>query len=250
MNEHDRATPSRRTLTDPDTPFLALDPATAQANIERLRKHLDRLGVGLRAHVKTTKSVDVAALLSDGRPGPVTVSTLAEAEAFAAAGYRDILYAVGIAPHKLPRVAALRGSGVDLAVLLDSVEQAAGPRRRVRGRNVPALIEIDCDGHRGGVQPDDPALLEIAPTLRAGGAVLRGVLDTRRRVLLRRRRRRRCAPPPNTNAHRRRRPPTRYGRPGTRRRWSASVRRRPHTSRPTSPASPRSGPATSSSSTW
>ena len=33
-------------------------------------------------------------------------------------------YAVGIAPHKLPRVLALRTRGVDLTVLLDSREQA------------------------------------------------------------------------------------------------------------------------------
>jgi len=38
------------------------------------------------------------------------------------------------------------------------------------------LIEIDCDGHRGGVLPDDPALLEIADVLRDGGVELRGVL--------------------------------------------------------------------------
>jgi D-serine deaminase-like pyridoxal phosphate-dependent protein len=155
----------------PDTPYLSVDKATVQANADRLRKHLAGLGVPLRAHVKTTKSVDVAALLHDGQPGPITVSTLAEAEAFAAAGYRDILYAVGIAPAKLPRVTALRERGVDLTVLLDSVEQAA-----LVTAGVPALIEVDCDGHRGGVQPDDPVLLDIARTLADRGAEVRGVL--------------------------------------------------------------------------
>ncbi|MCO8269173.1 alanine racemase [Actinoplanes sp. TRM 88003] len=159
------------TLMDPDTPFLAVDPATVQANIRRLRQHLDGLGVTLRTHVKTAKSVAVAALHDEGRPHPITVSTLAEAEAFADAGYRDIVYAVGIDPHKLPRVAALRARGVDLVALLDSVEQAAA-----LPAGLPALIEVDCDGHRGGVQHDDPALLQIARTLVDGGAELRGVL--------------------------------------------------------------------------
>jgi D-serine deaminase-like pyridoxal phosphate-dependent protein len=38
------------------------------------------------------------------------------------------------------------------------------------------LIEIDCDGHRGGVLPDDPVLLEMADVLRDGGLELAGVL--------------------------------------------------------------------------
>ncbi|KAB2350341.1 DSD1 family PLP-dependent enzyme [Actinomadura rudentiformis] len=162
------------TLDDPYTPFLAIDPATVTANIGRLRAHLDGLGVTLRAHVKTAKSVDVAALLYDGGPGPITVSTLAEAEAFADVGYRDIVYAVGIVPQKLRRVTALRQRGVDLAVLLDSVEQAAA--LAAEGTGIPALIEVDCDGHRGGVRPDDPVLLDIARTLVDGGAIVRGVL--------------------------------------------------------------------------
>ncbi|WP_426502108.1 alanine racemase [Dactylosporangium sp. McL0621] len=159
---------SPRTLDDPDTPFLALDPHRVATNVRRLRAHLDRLGVPLRPHVKTAKSLDVARLVHDGGPGPVTVSTLAEAEAFAAAGYRDILYAVGIAPHKLDRVRALRGRGVDLTVLLDSVEQAAA----VAAAGVPALIEVDCDGHRGGVPPDGPLLVDIARALGAPRGVL------------------------------------------------------------------------------
>jgi D-serine deaminase-like pyridoxal phosphate-dependent protein len=38
------------------------------------------------------------------------------------------------------------------------------------------LIEIDCDGHRGGLAPDDRNLVKIADILRDGGLELRGVL--------------------------------------------------------------------------
>ncbi|MFF8028811.1 alanine racemase [Streptomyces sp. NPDC007896] len=170
--------PSAGTLDEPGTPFLALDPGKAEANIARLRGHLDALGAELRPHVKTAKSVDVARMLFNGRPGPITVSTLAEAEAFAEAGFTDILYAVGIAPDKLGRVIALRERGVDLVVLLDSLEQAAYVARAARSgeTRVPALIEVDCDGHRGGVLPADPAARQIAQALVDGGAELRGVL--------------------------------------------------------------------------
>ena len=49
--------------------------------------------------------------------GGITVSTLKEAEQFFAAGYRDILYAVGIAPNKLDHVAALRARGTEVIVV-------------------------------------------------------------------------------------------------------------------------------------
>ncbi|MFF7171399.1 DSD1 family PLP-dependent enzyme [Streptomyces pseudovenezuelae] len=167
-----------RTLADPDTPFAVVDVHKVRRNVERLAARVERLGVTLRPHVKTAKSLDVAALLhAGGRPCPVTVSTLAEAEAFADGGYTDITYAVGIDPHKLPRVVALLRRGVTLRVLLDSVEQAefvADASRRA-GLRVPSQIEIDCDGHRGGLRPDARGLPEIGRVLHEAGC-LDGVL--------------------------------------------------------------------------
>ena len=110
--------------------------------------------------------------------GPATVSTLKEAEQFVAAGVRDIIYAVGIVPSKLPQVLALRAKGADVAVVLDTVEQAQAVAlaSRTAGTRIPALIEIDCDGHRSGVLPTDKQrLVEIGRAL-AEGAELRGVL--------------------------------------------------------------------------
>jgi D-serine deaminase-like pyridoxal phosphate-dependent protein len=166
-----------RTLADPDTPFAVLDAGRARRNIQRLAARAERLGVTLRPHVKTAKSLDVGALLHDGAPGPVTVSTLAEAEAFAEGGYRDLTYAVGLDPHKLPRVIALLRRGVTVRVLLDSREQAAAVAEASReaGLAVPAQIEIDCDGHRGGLGPDAPELVGIGRILHEAGC-LDGVL--------------------------------------------------------------------------
>jgi D-serine deaminase-like pyridoxal phosphate-dependent protein len=170
-------------MTDPrlaalSTPCLLLDEAAMSRNIDRLSARAAQLGVTLRPHLKTGKSVDVARRVLAGGTGPATVSTLAEAEAFAAAGVRDILYAVGIAPQKLDRVVALNRAGCALTVLLDSLIQAeaVAAASRASGVAIPALIEIDCDGHRGGVLPDDSALIAIGRALQAGGADLRGVL--------------------------------------------------------------------------
>jgi len=167
-----------QTLGSLPTPSLVLDEGRMLRNVARLRRHLDGLGVPLRPHLKTVKSVDAARRVLSGGHGPATVSTLKEAEVFAAAGVRDILYAVGIAPQKLPRVLALREAGCDLSVVLDSPEQAMAVAEASHraGDAIPALIEIDSDGHRSGLLPDDPALVEIGRILQGEGAALRGVV--------------------------------------------------------------------------
>lgn len=166
------------TLQDMETPCLVLDTVRMERNIARLRERLANLGVGLRPHLKTAKSIEVARKLMDSLCGPATVSTLNEVTQFAAAGVRDMIYAVGIAPAKLKRVIALRATGVDLVVILDTVVQAeaVAAASREESMPIPALIEIDCDGHRSGVLPTDAGrLLEIGHVLQQG-AELRGVL--------------------------------------------------------------------------
>ncbi|MCC6519486.1 MAG: alanine racemase [Tabrizicola sp.] len=158
-------------LTGLVTPALLLDAEKMQRNMQRLDDHTRALGVTLRPHVKTAKSVEVIRHLFKGGTGPITVSTLAEAEVFFGAGYTDILYCVGVAPGKLERIISLRQKGCDLAVILDSVAQA----QAVAEAGIPALIEIDSDGHRSGLAPDDPVLVEIGRILHHGG-VLRGVV--------------------------------------------------------------------------
>lgn len=161
-------------LADLATPALVLDRARLAANGARMRRQAERLGVALRPHVKTLKSVEALRhALPEVRT--ITVSTLAEAQHFAAAGYRDILYAVGIVPAKLPQVAALRRQGVELTVTLDTPEMAAA--LAAGGAEAPpVVIEIDCGAGRGGVEAESDALLEIARSLAAGRVPLAGVM--------------------------------------------------------------------------
>jgi D-serine deaminase-like pyridoxal phosphate-dependent protein len=132
-----------------------------------MRDKVRGLGVTLRPHVKTAKSIDVLRVLAGGDDLPITVSTLAEARYFFAHGVRDILYAVGISPAKLPEVAALIGAGCKLTIILDTLEAAQAVRSFVdaEGVAIDALIEIDSDGHRAGVAPGDPLLIEIGQRL-------------------------------------------------------------------------------------
>ena len=166
------------TLEDLRTPCLVLDERRMTRNIERLTARLWSRGVPLRPHLKTAKSIEVARLMMDSPAGPATVSTLKEAEQMAGAGVLDILYAVGVTPAKLDQVADIRSRGVDLSVIVDNSVQADAVAAKSRERNdrIPALIEIDSDGHRSGVRPGDPHLIEIARRLHDGGAELRGVM--------------------------------------------------------------------------
>ena len=140
-----------------------------------MRDKVRSLNVAHRPHVKTSKSIDVLKVLAGGASIPITVSTLAEARYFFAHGVTDILYAVGIAPVKLPEVADLIHDGCKLRVILDTIEAADAVRTFVdaKGTAIEVLIEIDSDGHRAGVGPDDPALIEIGRRL---GASLAGVM--------------------------------------------------------------------------
>src|SRR5690606_5593933 len=101
----------------------------------------------------------------------ITVSTLKEAESFFEAGIRDILYAVCISPDKLPRVLELRRRGCDLKILTNSVAGAEAIIRfcSEQGETLEAWIEIDTDGHRSGIPPEGPALLDVGRTLHEGG---------------------------------------------------------------------------------
>jgi D-serine deaminase-like pyridoxal phosphate-dependent protein len=164
-------------LDDLLTPALVIDEARVTRNIDRMRRRVAELGVSFRPHVKTSKSVEVSRRLMSTPRGPITVSTMKEAEQFFGHGVTDILYAVGIAPTKLPHVADLRARGCDLSVILDGVDAAREVSAFCEAHDceIPVLIEIDSDDHRGGVKPGAPALLAVAGAL-GGGATLRGVM--------------------------------------------------------------------------
>ena len=161
------------------TPALVLDRGLLLANGRRMTERLTQFGVPLRPHVKTVKSVAVLQAAFGRLPQAITVSTLAEAEYFFAAGIADIFYAVGIAPAKLDAVARLMAAGADMKIVLDSLEaaQMTAERGRALGVRFKTLIEIDCDGHRAGVKPDDPVAVAIGRLLDGdAGTALAGVM--------------------------------------------------------------------------
>ena len=166
------------TLMDIETPAALIDEARMAGNIARLQTRMTGLGVRLRPHVKTSKSIEVARRQQEAGAAGITVSTLKEAEQFFAAGFADILYAVCIAPEKLDRALALRRRGCALILLVDSTAaaEAVVAKGRAEKHVFEVMIEIDSDGHRSGVQPEAADLIAIGKLLHEGGAILKGVL--------------------------------------------------------------------------
>lgn len=160
------------------TPALLLDQARLERNVMRMCERVKALGVSFRPHLKTAKSIEVARLVLGGAPGPATVSTLKEAETFGKAGITDLLYAVSISPQKLAKVTELRQAGVDLKIILDSMEAAqfVAAHARQHGGDISAMIEVDVDGHRSGVRWDDWATLRAIAGVLTKAAKLHGIL--------------------------------------------------------------------------
>lgn len=169
------------TLSSLETPVLLLDEARMQHNIDRMQARMDQLGVRLRPHAKTSKSVDVVKRQIAAGARGITVSTLKEAESFFAAGIGDILYAVAIVPAKFDHALKLIRQGCKLTLITESVPAAEALSRHGRENGVlyEVMIEIDTDGHRSGVKPADPLLIEVGDALSAengAGAHLAGVM--------------------------------------------------------------------------
>lgn len=162
-----------------ETPCLILDRKTLRKNISGLNNRMRRLGVNLRPHGKTAKNIDIINMALEGQPGGITVSTLKEAEYYLSHGVTDIVYAVGVAPVKLDRIAGMIKKGGKITLILDSIEQVkfVAAKGQQYGLTIPVLIELDCDGHRSGVTLSDSLLVDIGQLLhRERGVALAGVL--------------------------------------------------------------------------
>src|SRR5207244_933407 len=130
------------------TPALLLEAEKLERNCWAMRSRIGKHGMKLRPHVKTVKNIEATRLALDAQSGPITVSTVREAEYFFDHGFRDILYAVGMVPAKMARLSELVRRGGRISVIVDSVEGARAHVAAIgkAGVAMPALIEIDSDG--------------------------------------------------------------------------------------------------------
>lgn len=161
------------------TPAALVDLPALERNAARMAGKASRLGVALRPHVKTHKCVEIARLQTRGHSGAITVSTLAEARAFHAAGFTDITYAVPVPLPAVPEAAELMARGCSLNLLLDGEAALAGLEAFSASRPIrfPLFLKVDCGYHRAGVDPEREESVAFARRLSRSPAVsFRGIL--------------------------------------------------------------------------
>jgi D-serine deaminase-like pyridoxal phosphate-dependent protein len=166
-------------LQDLKTPCLILDVERVRRNAARVCEIARGNNVRLRPHIKTHKCVEVARIQTAGQDGALTVSTLAEAEAFARHGFSDITYAVPIEPGKFVAAIDLIRRGVRLNLITDSVEIPGllSNAAQTAGVTIPVFLKIDCGSHRCGVEPQTKEALEIPRLIVAApNLVFAGIL--------------------------------------------------------------------------
>src|SRR5262249_15212252 len=147
-----------------ETPCLLLDLDRLERNCAHMLARASALSVKLRPHLKTAKSLKVAALAVDGSRS-LTGSPLKEGEDFAQRGYRDIVCAAATIPSKLAHAACIQAeTGCDLILLTDALAVVQEAARFASDTRVSLsfLVEIDCGEHRSGLPPNDPAVVEVA----------------------------------------------------------------------------------------
>jgi D-serine deaminase-like pyridoxal phosphate-dependent protein len=138
------------------TPYLCVDLPVVEANVAAMAAHARELGVALRPHAKTHKSLELARLQLEAGAVGLTVATIGEAEAFAAAGFRDLFvgYPLYVDAPLARRIRALLDH-TRLRLAVDSAEgcrvlaDALGPDAGA----VEVMIEVDSGQHRTGVEP-------------------------------------------------------------------------------------------------
>lgn len=167
-------------LDEVPTPAMVLHLPALERNCARMSATAARHGVTLRPHLKTAKSAEVARMATGGQAGGITVSTVAEAAYFAARGFNDLTYAVGIASGKLGALDRVqREYDACIRLVADDPTQVrvVAERAAALGAQFDVLLEIDTGGGRGGVAPDGMELLEVARLIAAAPALrLTGVL--------------------------------------------------------------------------
>jgi len=156
-----------------DAPTLLVDETRARANIARMAAKASGSDVRFRPHFKTHRNVKVGEWFREAGVDRITVSSLAMAERFAAAGWTDITLAFLINPRQLPRLGELAWRLADrggaLGLLVDTPE-AARAVRHVIGDTAPLWMKVDTGYGRSGVLWNDaPRLKAVADSAALAG---------------------------------------------------------------------------------
>jgi len=145
------------------TPSLIVDCQRMTQNAERMKARARALNVALRPHVKTHRCAEIARIQTENNFGGIMVSTLSEAHFFAAHGFSDITYGVGIERGKFSEAIELSRQIERFSVLSDDAEtvEELNNKAKIENAELNVFVKIDVGAHRCGVEPHTAEASEI-----------------------------------------------------------------------------------------
>ena len=143
------------------TPALVVDLKAFERNVAAMQEHCNRVGLKLRPHAKTHKSIAIARKqLAAGAIG-LCCAKLGEAEALAEGGIDGLLVTSPVVTARaFARVAALNARLDEFMVVADSVLCVDGYAKAAEasGKRQKVLVDVDIGLHRTGIAPGEAAV--------------------------------------------------------------------------------------------
>jgi D-serine deaminase-like pyridoxal phosphate-dependent protein len=164
-------------LTALQTPALVVDADVMHRNIATMLAALDGQTARLRPHTKVQKCPDIALLQVGAGAIGVTVATVWEAAAMAAAGVPSVLIANEVVGAEKITFAAQLAGQADLAIAVDDPANIGdlSAAATAAGSTIGVLIDLDVGMARCGARSPEQALALARQVHAAAGLDLRGV---------------------------------------------------------------------------
>lgn len=159
------------------TPALIVDLSLMRQNIATMMAALEGQTAKLRPHTKVQKSPDIARIQIEAGATGVTVATVWEAAAMAAAGVDSVLIANQVIGREKIRAATALATHTDLTLVVDdprNIADLAGAATAA-GARVGILVDLDVGMARCGARSPEQALDLARRVEAAPGLELRGV---------------------------------------------------------------------------
>ncbi len=140
-----------------DTPALLLDADRLERNLSEMAETCRAHGKALRPHVKSHKTLEIAARQRELGAVGLTTAKIGEAEVFAAAGFEDLFVCYPlVGALKLRRLMRL-ARRARVSTIVDDADAAAALAAAARAQEttIDVLIKLDLGMHRVGVEDAD-----------------------------------------------------------------------------------------------
>lgn len=172
----------RPLIADRLTPYLEIDAARLQRNLQQMQQKADAAGVTLRPHIKTHKSVWIAEQQRMLGARGITVSKPSEGIAFILGGERDLLLAYPVVHaetlKELLAVAAQHQARITcIADCAHGVAAIAAAHQRQPDCQLALAIKVDVGLHRIGVDPHSDKAVKLAQQIQDAGLTFAGLVS-------------------------------------------------------------------------